>query len=71
MISRLALVIHWFSFLFGILVFFTILSVADFISFSLIISVFPIILLCNFAGWLIRFILVGKVSFFPFTINDL
>ena len=67
-LHRFALIVHWFSFVFGVIIFLVVVSNA----FSgapqpiLIILFAPVILFaCNGLGWLFRFVISGKIHFLP------
>jgi hypothetical protein len=69
-LSRLALVIHWVGFIFGVIFFFGAMiggfvesgsdDIAMFLSAPLLLFFFTGI------GWLIRYIIVGKVHYLPY-----
>jgi|TARA_B110000914_G_scaffold64934_1_gene56680 hypothetical protein len=67
-LSRLALVIHWAGFMLGLML--SLLMIMMVFQQPLVIFVVPFIFLF-FAGfgWLIRFILVGKIPFLPYKKN--
>ena len=71
MLEKIALAIHWISFIFGVVlgaflisasIFFEISSNQRFFTFLFgLFSMFS----CSGLGWLARFVLTGKVHFFP------
>tara|TARA_B100002019_G_C21232351_1_gene580771 strand:+ start:119 stop:349 length:231 start_codon:yes stop_codon:yes gene_type:complete len=69
-LKRLALVIHWFWFVVGV---FSAMYVINTFGESLVDKATlggAVFVASTFSGWVVRFILVGKIPFLPFTKDE-